>query len=104
MGARESGGTMIEWVKQPDTTCPAGWIVKEERAILGRFALRVLTVGREGKVWAGNCPGVCMTGDYDAIAKAKAALLKLVRKELQKALAELDETPTKAAVSAEGNP
>ena len=95
---------MIKWVKQPDTTCPAGWIVKEERATIRRFTLRVRTRGRAGDVWNGSLSGVCATGDYDNIAKAKAALLKLVRRALQRALAELDEAPTRAAVAAEGKP
>jgi hypothetical protein len=84
-------GDVMTWTKLPDTTCPAGWIIKEESAFVGRLKLRVQTQGREASEWYGSCSGVCCTGKHTTAERAKAALVKLVRKALRKALAELDE-------------
>jgi len=78
----------LMWTELPDTICPAGWIVKERRAKLGRFTLH-LSAWMQEMEWAGSLPGVCCTGNYATEDAAKAALLRLVRKALQGALDEL---------------
>ena len=83
---------MIQWVRCPDVTCPAGWPTKSEYAKVGKFSLRVRSWSRDMK-WDGILPGVCCTGNYDDPEKAKAALLKLVRRAPQNALSELEGTP-----------